>query len=254
SAVRSGAEILVGSARTTLPPLERTWWTPYGETIVNRAEPSETSRCVRMPASRSRTSRSTPIAAPRPAATTRRRSASQPPSAGTLLARSIDGLPLQCRQLVDPVGRALEEIVEALPVDGHALRRRLHLHEAAVARHHDVEVDLRARVLDVVEVEQRLCVDDADGHGGDGALQRLREPEPVERATGRNVRAADRRAAGAAVRLENVAVEVHRPLAERLEVDDRAHRAADPALDLDGAAALLPARRLALGPLAGRRR
>src|SRR5262245_38116398 len=174
------AAILVGSARTTLAPLERNSWKPYAETIVNRDEPSETSRCVRMPASRSRTSRSTPIAAPRPAATTSRTSASQPPSTGTLLARSIDRLFLHRRQLVDPVDGKIEQIVEAVAVERHALGRGLHLHEPAVARHHDVQVDLRARVLDVVEVEERLAVDDADGHSGDGAAERLREPEPVE--------------------------------------------------------------------------
>ena len=46
-------------------------------------------------------------------------------------------------------------------------------------------------------------------------------PEPVERAARRDVRAGDRRAARAAVGLEHVAVEPDRPLAERLEVDDR---------------------------------
>ena len=61
-----------------------------------------------------------------------------------------------------------------------------------------------------------------------------------------DVRAADRRAARAAVGLEDVAVEPERPLAERLEVGDGAHRAADQPLDLDRAPLLLAARRLAL--------
>ena len=110
------------------------------------------------------------------------------------------------------------------------------------------------RVLRVVEVEQRLAVDDADRDRGDRARERLREPEAVERALRRDVRAADRGAARAAVGLEDVAVEPDRPLAERLEVDDRAHRAADQPLDLDRPPALLAARGLALGALAGRRR
>ena len=84
--------------------------------------------------------------------------------------------------------------------------------------------------------------------------ERLREPEAVERAPGRDVGAADRRAARATVGLQDVAVEPDGPLAERLEVDDAAQRAADQPLDLDRAAALLAARRLALGALAGRRR
>src|SRR5205085_9436673 len=64
----------------------------------------------------------------------------------------------------------------------------------------------------------------------------------------------DRRAAGAAVGLEHVAIEPERPLAERFQVGHRAERPADQPLDLDRAA-LLPARaRLALRALAGRRR
>ena len=43
----------------------------------------------------------------------------------------------------------------------------------------------------------------------------------------------DRRAACAAVGLEHIAVEPERPLAERLEVADRAERTADEPLDLD---------------------
>ena len=105
-------------------------------------------------------------------------------------------------------------------VERHALGRRLHLDEPAVAGHHDVHVDVGGRVLGVVEVEQRLAVDDADRDGRDRAGERLREAEAVERALRRDVRAADRRAARAAVGLEHVAVEPDRPLAERLEVDD----------------------------------
>src|SRR5439155_19815232 len=119
---------------------------PYAPTIVNRQEPSETSRCVRMPASRSRSSRSIPTAAPSAAATASRSTASQPPIA-RLLARSTDGLLLARRELVDALGGENEQAVEPLAVEGDAFGGRLHLDEAAVARHHDVEVDLRARIL-----------------------------------------------------------------------------------------------------------
>src|SRR5439155_10255268 len=196
---------------------------PYAPTIVNRHEPSETSRCVRMPASRSRSSRSMPTAAPRPAATTSRSTASQPPIAVALLARSIDGLLLARRQLLDSAGCQVEQLVEPFAAEWDALRGRLHLDESPVACHDDVDVDVGARVLDVVEVEQRLAVDDPDRDRGDRARERLREPEAVERPTRRDVSAADRCAAGASVSLQHVAVEVDRTLAERLEVDDGAH-------------------------------
>src|SRR5581483_9574869 len=75
-----------------------------------------------------------------------------------------------------------------------------------------------------------------------------------ERAGEGDVRAADRRAAGAAVGLQHVAVEMDGALAERLEVDHTADGAADQPLDLDRAPALATARGLALGALAGRGR
>src|SRR5437773_1188591 len=174
---------------------------PYAPTSVNRQAPSETSRWVRMPASRSRNSRSIPTAAPRPAATASRATASQPLIAVTLLARSIYCLVLPRGELLDALGGEVEQAVEAFAVEGNALRGRLHLDEAAVTRHHDVQVDVRARILDVVEVEQRLSVDDADGNGRNRTSERLREPEAVERASRGDVRTADRGAARAAVGL-----------------------------------------------------
>src|SRR3954470_10527415 len=208
----------VGSVRTMLSPLARNSWNPYAETIVNNAEPSDTSRCVRMPASRSRISRSKPIAAPSTHAIVSRSSASHPSSDGMLLTRCIDRLLLECRELVDPAGGEVEQLVEPLARERNLLRGRLHLDEAPVARHDHVDVDVRIRVLRVVEVEQRDVSDDTDGDGGDGSGQRLRKTEAVERARRGDVGTGDGRATGAAVCLEHVAVEVHGPLAERLEV------------------------------------
>ena len=61
-----------------------------------------------------------------------------------------------------------------------AFRGRLHL-DQAVAAHDDVEVDLGARVLRVVEVEERLAVDDPERDARDRVGQRLPEAEAVER-------------------------------------------------------------------------
>src|SRR5438876_4643716 len=113
-----------------------------------------------MPASRSRSSRSMPTAAPRPVATTSRSTASQPPIAVALLARSIDGLLLARRQLLDAAGSEVEQVVEPFTVERNPLRGRLHLDESPVPGHDDVQIDVGARVLDVVEVEQRPAVDD----------------------------------------------------------------------------------------------
>ena len=106
-----------------------------------------------------------------------------------------------------------------------ALGGRLHLDEAAVGRHHDVHVG--------------VGLSSPPGSRGRAAARRRRrrprprrpsrgsafdEPHPVERPVGGDVGAGDRRAAGAAVGLEHVAVEPERPLAERLEVARRRAR------------------------------
>src|SRR5919204_3508163 len=120
------AAIRVGSARTTFAPEERKAWKPYAETTVKSAEPSETSRCVRSPASRSRSSRSSPIAAPSTAASARRRTSSGESSVGTL---GTDRLPLSFADLLDPGCGEIEHLVEPVPAEGDLLRGRLHLDE-----------------------------------------------------------------------------------------------------------------------------
>src|SRR3954451_20981539 len=239
------AAMRVGSARTTLAPLVRNEWNAYAETIVNNADPSETSRCVRIPASRSRSSRSIPIAPPSPAATARRSTMCASFSDGmALAARNRNRVFLVALQVLDAGRGEIEQVVEPRAIERHLLGGRLHLDEAPVVRHDDVDVDVGDRVPGVVEVEQRDAVDDADRHGGHAADERLREAEPVERALRRGVCAGDGRAARAAVRLQHVAVEVDRALAEGREVDDAAQGAADQPLDLDGPPTLFAARGL----------
>ena len=70
----------------------------------------------------------------------------------------------------------------------------------------------------------------------------------------RDPAAGDRGRAGAAVGLDDVAIDGDLLLAERLQVDDRAQAAADQPLDLQRPAALLAGRRLAPHALAGRAR
>src|SRR6266567_235297 len=194
--------------------------------MVKSADPNETSKCVRRPASRSRSSRSNPRTAPRAAASASRPSTSGQESDGILEASGSTGsLLLGRRDPLDSHRRQLEQLIQALARERLSLGGR-----------------------------QRLAVDYADGNGRDRVRQRLREPEPVEREPRRNVGAADRRAARAAVSLENVAVEPERPLAERPEIRHRPQGPPDQTLDLDRAPSLLSARRFPLGALAGRRR
>src|SRR5256714_10127135 len=248
------AAIRVGSARMALWPEVRNSLNPYAETIVNSAEPTDTSRCVRRPASRSRSSRSSPSTPPRAAARATRPSTSGQPSVGRLDASSSTrGFLLRGRDPLDPHRGELEQLVQLLARERLLLSGRLNLDEPSATGHDDVHVDLGGRVFCVVEIEQRLPADDADRDRCDGVGQRLREPEPVERQPPRDAGPADRRAAGAAGRLQHIAVEPKRPLAERLEVCDGAQRTSDQPLDLDRSATLLAARGLTLRALAGRR-
>src|SRR5919199_1890663 len=218
------AAIRDGSARTTLAPDARNSWNPYAETIVNSAEPSETSRCVRSPASRSRSSRSSPIAAPSAAASASRSRTSHQSSVGRLRTERVL---LGVADPGDPGLREVEHRVEPGAAEDGPLGRRLHLDELFVVGHDDVHVDLRPRILRVVEVQEDLALDDRDR---------------------------DRRAPRAAVRLEDIAVDPQRALAERLEVRHRPESPPDQPLDLDRAPALPAARGLALGPLPRRGR
>src|SRR5947209_11850612 len=149
------AEMRVGSTRGPV--------NPYAETSVKSAEPTETTRCVRRPACRSRSSRSNPIAPPSTAATKRRRrtcgqASDGTPATATLRKCNRGRLRLPLADLADSGGRQLEQLVEQLAGERIALRRRLHLDQATVAGHDDVHVGVGARVFRVVEVEHRDAV------------------------------------------------------------------------------------------------
>ena len=124
------------------------------------------------------------------------------------------------------------------------------------AGHDDVHVGVAGGVLDVLEVEQRRALDDADRDGGDEvadrrALDRAAREQPGDGVVRGDEGAGDGGGARAAVGLQHVAVERDGALAERGEVEHRAQRAADQALDLLRAAALLAARRLAVAARVG---
>ncbi len=74
---------------------------------------------------------------------------------------------------------------------------------------------------------------------------------PWQASVKRNVAAGDRGGAGAAIRLQHVAIQDHGALTQRAHVDDRAQAAADKPLDFLGAAALLAPGRLAIAARVG---
>src|SRR5699024_1948085 len=119
----------------------------------------------------------------------------------------------------------------------------LHLDEGAGAGDHDVHVGLGADVLAVLEVQQRPAVHDADADGRDGVGQdRAGCGEggvplaPGDRVGQGDVGAGDGGGAGAAIGLQDVAVQLDGVLPQRVEVDHGPQGAPDQPGDLVGAA------------------
>ncbi len=132
----------------------------------------------------------------------------------------------------------------------------LHLDEQPAAGLDDVHVHLGARVLLVGQVQHRRAGDDADAGGGQvvadrDALDRVGLTQLAQRQHHRHKGSGDCGGACAAVGLEHVAVEPHRPLAEVLEPHHRPQRPADQPLDLLRAAADLARGGFALRARAG---
>src|SRR5918999_632862 len=164
---------------------------------------------------------------------------------------------LRGAEALDARGGERQQLVQRRAGERGAFGGGLHLDQTAVAGHDHVGVDLGGRVLRVVEVEQGAPVDDPAGDGGHRPAERYAVELPLsdEAAKGqlqRDVAAGDGGAACAAVCLEDVAIDPHRPLAQSREVDHAAQRAADEALDLDRAPVGAALRDVAPLPLAGR--
>ena len=130
----------------------------------------------------------------------------------------------------------------------------MHLEQLSRGVGDDVEVHLGGEVLFVVEVEAQLAGDDSDADRSHGCAQRLLAAHAPERDADRHVASGDRRRAGAAVGLDDVAIDQHLPLAERGQIAGGAQRSSDEALDLLRSPALLSLRRLAIGPRVRRAR
>jgi hypothetical protein len=161
------------------------------------------------------------------------------------ISASFLGLPVAattgvtCRPtpLAASVVRQVDHRVELVAVERLTLGRALDLDHEAVARHDHVGVDLCADVLLVGQVEARLPVDDADGHGRDLVSIGTGDPEIAKGELECHPTTGDRGSPGAAVGLEHVAVDREGPLANGLEVDRGPQRPSDEPLDLLGAPA-----------------
>src|SRR4051812_18374183 len=180
-----------------------------------------------------------------------------PPAPPSLRSTSRSDPLLHLPQATDAHLGQSEKLVKGGARERGPLRRRLHLDQAAVAGHHHVGVDFGVGVLAIVEVAEGAAVDHADADRGDRAgqrqsVERLLVNQLLEGLAQGDEAAGDRRAAGAAVGFEHVAVDVDAAFAHRPEVDDDPQRAPDQALDLDPAPVLFALRDVALLAIAGR--
>ncbi|CAI8791322.1 hypothetical protein EMIT047CA2_10247 [Pseudomonas soli] len=164
---------------------------------------------------------------------------------------------LQFEDFVHAFLRQRQHGVEVVRLERRALGGALHLDETTGAGHDHVQVGLGGGVLEVVEVEHGLALVHAHRYRSDHVLERV---ATLETATFLDHRqgvaqsdhgAGDRGSAGAAVGLDHVAVDVQGDVAELAHVQRGAQGAANQALDLEGAAALLATAGLALVTLAG---
>src|SRR5690606_14957330 len=168
---------------------------------------------------------------------------------------AAQGFALDLDQPRDPLLCQRGHRVQLLAAEGMALRGALQLDETAAVVHHHVHVRVAVHVLGVVEVQHRHAAVDADRDRRHRAEDRrtagagLHLAAPHQHVHGIyqcDVGAGDRRGAGAAVGLDHVAIEGDRALAQGLAVHAGAQAAADQALDLQRAPALLATRGLAV--------
>src|SRR5688572_13525135 len=165
-----------------------------------------------------------------------------------------------CALFRDQIGDAFvgqrEQAGESIGPERFGLRGTLNLDETAVTCFDDIHVDIGFRVFFVGEVEERHAAHHphADGRHVVGHWNRLELIVLLELAQcdhERHKRAGDRRAARAAVGLDDIAVEPDGALAEMSELDDRPHRAADQPLDFHGASTDLAGGGFATRPRGG---
>src|SRR6516164_485984 len=139
-------------------------------------------------------------------------------------------------ELSDPASRQRQHLGKARLGKGAALGGRLNLDNAARAGEDKIGVRLGARILGIVEVEHRLATNNAAGDRGHGIAegkrrQRALRHQLLQRKTERHIAAGDGGGTRPAIGLEHVAIDADLPLAQSLEISDRAERSSNEPLD-----------------------
>ena len=144
---------------------------------------------------------------------------------------------MQRNNFVHPLAAKVEHRAHLIAGKNRLFAAALDLDKFLGLGHHDIEVDRRALVFDIVEIKYRGAFVNAGRNGRHQlANRKILElaliHQLVERDRHRDTTTSDRCRARAAVGLQDIAVDPDRALADLFQVDHCAQRAADEALDL----------------------
>src|SRR5215472_11987769 len=169
-----------------------------------------------------------------------------PPSLGAASLperQPLQHAPLFCDQRFHALSGKVHHFLELRLVEGVLFGGCLDFHNLARAGHDEVEVDFGLRVFFIREVEENRPFDNAHAdrrhkvanrrRGESSCIHQFLHGQPQRHESSRNGSRA-----GAAIGLNDVAIESNGSLAQLLEIDHSTQRASDQALDLVRASAL----------------
>src|SRR5471030_825852 len=164
---------------------------------------------------------------------------------------------LQFENFVHAFLRQLQHRVQLFWLERRAFGGALDFNEAASAGHHHVQVSLGSRIFQVVEVKHRLALVHANRNSRDHLLERVAAFQAAtlldhfQGINQGNHGAGDGCGAGAAIGLDNIAIDVQGDIAQFRHVQRCAQGTTNQTLDLQSTAALLATARFTLVTLAG---
>src|SRR5712692_6497401 len=173
-----------------------------------------------------------------------------------LLSRLLDSLSLCPHQLLYPAAPEFQQLVHLFTRERRAFGRALDFDEAAIAGANNVHVHFGARVFVIFQIKQSRSVNDPDADSGNFGddwrpLNSVFFQQPPAGNRESDIRAGNSRGARAAVRLQDVAVERDRALAEYAAIRDSPQAAANQSLNLVRPTRWFAAGNLPRGPRMG---
>lgn len=146
--------------------------------------------------------------------------------------------------------RQIEQCIHLLAREGRPFRRHLHLDQPPDPGHDEISVGARLTILGIIEIQHRLARVNATTDRCNMIKDGIARDEPctqqlVHRQPQRDPSAGNRRAAGAAICLDHVAIDYDLPFPQGLPINARPQGPPDQALDFLRTAGLLASRGLA---------